>query len=336
MLILVESKAEKAAAHKTMEDAVTRTLQRVGRRSIGFRGGSSKETIYANGDGSLWAAFSRAEGAKIPRSWNAFGVYDSKLQSQTITVEINIPITENSATVAGFFARDPETGATYLMHDGSVGGGKRGVGRGAFISWSSSELVDVARKAGEPRSGIIIGRVDDPNLSGRVWNFVCTVRAFKDAVKRGELDSDAARAKIAERENFIDEASGHRKGRRRAALDYISYHGDVVRALYDERQARADNGEVVVNSVLIDLMVKIEGRMTEIYEVKTDCGRQSLYTGIGQILVHSVGADRAVRRTLVLPEGDLPEGMEPCLANLGINLRRFRLSRAPNRRVILD
>ncbi|KZE13488.1 hypothetical protein AVT10_15880 [Sphingomonas hankookensis] len=97
----------------------------------------------------------------------------------------------------------------------------------------------------------------------------------------------------------------------------------------------AAKNEVVVNSLLVDLMVKIGSRMTEIYEVKTDCGRQSLYTGIGQLLAHSVREGAEVNRTLVLPEGDLPEGMDLCLAELGIKLRRFHLTPAPNRKVVL-
>ena len=335
MLVLVEDKKAKDAAQKAMEDGLTRSLQCIGKRNIGFPSGNLDETMYANGDGTLWAAFSHANDAKIPRRWNAFGVYDSERHTQMITVEINVPTTTNSASVAGFFAHDPSTGATYLMHDGSVGGGKKGVGRGAFMSWSDSVLEDVERTTGEPRSGIVIGRVDDPDLAGRIWTFVCTVRQFKDAVKRGDLDNVAARKKIAEWDKFRDEASGRRKGRRRPEFDYFSYHGDVVRALRDERQAMAAKNEVVVNSLLVDLMVKIGSRMTEIYEVKTDCGRQSLYTGIGHLLAPSVREGAEGNRTLVLPAGDLPEGMDLCLAELGIKLRRFHLTPAPNRKVVL-
>lgn len=335
MLVLVEDNEEKREAQKAIEASVTRRLQRIGKRKIGFPSGNVDEIIYADGDGSLWAAFSNATQAKVPRRWNAFGVFDSKRHAQMITVEINIPTTSNSPSVAGFFARDLSTGATYLMHDGSVGGGKKGVGRGAFTSWSDRELVDIERTERSPRSGIVIGRVDDPDLVGRIWNFVRNVRDFKDAVRRGDLESKAARRKISEWNEFREEAFGRRKGRRRAEIDYISYHGDVVKALREELEAKVRNGERVVNSLLVDLMVKTDAKLTEIYEVKTDRGRQSIYTAIGQLMTHSVGMGAGGARTLVLPEGDLPDGMAPCFAKLGITVRRFRLTAGLNKKVML-
>ena len=107
------------------------------------------------------------------------------------------------------------------------------------MSWSDREFVDVERTNGGLRSGIVIGRVNDTDLAGRIWNFVCNVREFKDAVNRGGLDNEAVRQKIAEWDEFREEASGRRKGRRRAEIDYVSYHGDVVKALRDYREGKA-------------------------------------------------------------------------------------------------
>lgn len=335
MLVLVEGKAAKRDAQRLLEASVTSQLARVGTKNIGFPSGNVDETLYSNGDGELWAAFANANDAKIPRRWNAFGVYDSKRHAQVITVEINIPTTSNAASVAGFFAYDPAAGATYLMHDGSVGGGKKGVGRSAFMTWSNRDLVDVERTDGEPRPGIVIGRVEDPDIAGRIWRFVKVVRDFKAAVKQGDLESEAAKRSIAEWDEFRSESSGRRKGRRRADFDYVSYHGDVVDALRVECEATAANGERVLNSPLIDLMVKAKGAMTEIYEVKTSCDRQSLYTAIGQLFTHSADAGDGIVRKLVIPEGQLPAGIGPCLAKLGIAVRRYRLTPAPNRAVQL-
>ena len=159
-LILVEDAAGKRAAQRDVERVVKASLPSQGIRNIGFRGGNKDETIYSRGAGELWCAFGLDEVAKIPRRWNAFGVYDDRRHAQIITVEINIPTTTNSASVAGFFARDPATGAVYLMHDGSVGGGKSGVGRSEFLTWFGRELMEVARSDGKPREGTLIGRVD--------------------------------------------------------------------------------------------------------------------------------------------------------------------------------
>ncbi|ESQ79340.1 hypothetical protein [Asticcacaulis sp. YBE204] len=93
-------------------------------RQRGFPSGNVDETVYSNGAGELWAAFTNLEAAAVPRRWNAFGVYDPKRQAQMITVEVNTPTNSSSAQVAGFFAKDAASGEIYLMHDGSVGGGK--------------------------------------------------------------------------------------------------------------------------------------------------------------------------------------------------------------------
>lgn len=321
----MEDVAGKRAAQKLVEQSVRASLPSRGRRNIGFPSGNRDEVIYSRGTGKLWCAFGSGEDAAIPRTWNAFGVYEDARRTQTITVEVNIPTKSNSASVAGFFARDPATGAVYLMHDGGVGGGKAGVGQAAFLAWSRSELLEVEREGRGSREGILIGRVDSRDLASRLWRYVQLVRTFKDAVKGGLLDTDAIRRQLAEWEAYRREGSGRRKGRRRAEIDYISYHGDVVDLLKVEREQSLDNGERILNSPLIDLYVRSGSQMTELYEVKTSLGRQSIYTGIGQLLAHSHKGPSGVRKILVLPEGEFPDGLEDCVTSLGIAVRRFRL-----------
>lgn len=336
MLLMVEDTSEKRAAQKALEASVRQHLTDQGVRNIGFPSGNVDERLYANGVGELWAAFGKVDDAAIPRRWNAFGVFDPKRHAQIITVEINIPTTSNSAMVAGFFARDPATDEVYLMHDGSIGGGKAGVGRNAILAWSKATPEDVGRDDGDDRAGIVIGRVDSDDMAGRLWRFVQLVKGFKDAVGRGELDNPDVRQAIAEWENFKSEGSGRRRGRRRSEIDYISYHGDIVERLFEERQARCAKGERVLNSKLIDLYVREGQSMTEIYEIKTSVDRQSIYTAIGQLISHSADAPPGVKRTLVLPEGQIPPDLEKSLASLSIVLRRFSISSGKARKINLS
>lgn len=334
MLLMVEGTAEKRAAQKELEASVRQHLKDQGVRNIGFPSGNVNERLYANESGAMWAAFSKVDDAAVPRRWNAFGIYESKRHAQIITVEINIPTTSNSARVAGFFAREPATGDVYLMHDGSIGGGKAGVGRSAFLAWSKAPLEDVSCDDARDRAGIIIGRVNSDDMASRLWHFVQLVAGFKDAVARGELDDPNLRQAIAEWEKFKSEGSGRRRGRRRSEIDYISYHGDVVEQLFLERNARCADDERVLNSKLIDLYVRKGQSMIEIYEVKTSVDRQSIYAAIGQLFSHSADAPQDVKRTLVLPEGQLPPDLEKSLTLLPLELRRFTISSGKAPKVI--
>jgi hypothetical protein len=263
-----------------------------------------------------------------------FGIFDAAASSLNISVEINIPTTGDSASVAGFFARDVATGHVLLMHDGRIGGGRPGVGKEAFLAWSRAALVPVTDSEGGQRCGIVVGHIEGQDLADRVWTYVRLVAAFKARVKAGLVDDPEFRATLAAYSAFNDEFRGRKRGSRNSDIDYISYHGDVVRQLYDDRAARAADGERVLNSPLVDLFVEAGAGITEVYEVKTAVDRQTVYTGIGQLMTHAPGSPSRAKRFLVLPEGPgLPHDLDRCLSANGILLLRYRLTRGRKPRV---
>ena len=324
MLVVVEDMAGKQAAQKAVERTITAALTNQGKRIMGFRSGNMNEIIYSHGDGKLWCAFGLVEDANIPRRWNAFGVFDSKRRAQTITVEINIPTEENSGRGRRLLRSRSGERATYLMHDGGVGGGKPGVGRNAFLASSKEPLHEVASMDGPARPGIVVGDVNSEDLPSRLWRFVKLVRDFKIKVSRGDFDNEEARSAVAEWDKFNSESSGRRRGTRSAQIDYVSYHGDVVQRLYEERITRRKPGEKVRNSRLVDLYVRSGNKITEIYEFKTSLDRQALYAAIGQIITHSVGSAPDVTRVLVIPMGIIASDLKRCIELLSIDVRRIR------------
>lgn len=334
MLTLVTNRQENLEAQKALKANLTGALNRQGKKNIGFPGGNRDEVIFSNGSGQLWSAFGSAEDAPVPRRWNAFGIFDHERSAQLITVEINIPT--EGGRVAGFVARDPQSNATFLMHDGRVGGGKPGVSRKPFLAWSATPLREAVSTDGFARFGIVIGNLASPDLPDRIWSFVRLVRAFKDAAANGDLDTPSFQNKLEEYDRYRDEFSGHKTGRRGSKIDYVSYHGDVVRALRADRETKATVGERVFNTGLVDLLVKKDGALTEIFEVKTNQDRQSIYTAIGQLLTHSGGGRSAVKRTLVLPKGpDLPNDLADCLKSLHVAVQRFALTGREDHQVAL-
>lgn len=339
MLRLVHEAKKKKRAQTELERALKDTLKDQGSRNIGFPGGNADHPLYSLGDGKLWAAFGGvSEEAAIPRFWNAFGIYRPSEPAQMIAVEINIPTDSNSAKVAGFFAEDADTGDIYLMHSGKVGGGRPGIGKLAFLVWSKAKLVEVSCPEGGVRKGIAVGRLDDHDLAGRIWAFVKSVQNFKDMAAKGELETPDFKRCIDEYNRYSKEYSGKKNGRWGSEFEYMTYHGDVIQALHDERIACAAKNEGVYNSILIDLFVKKDGVITEVYEVKTGVGRQVLYTAIGQLVTHTATLGDEVTKYLVVPADEaMPEDLERAVAALRIQVRRFKLNgRGRNRTVHLS
>ena len=324
MLTLIEGEKEKKSAQKAVEAGLKEVLPNVGVRNIGFPGGNTDRPVYAAGEGELYVAFSKPDAnATTPRYWNAFGVFQSGASAQEITVEINIAVDGKSARVAGFFAKD-EVGNIYLMHTGRVGGGRKGIGRSAFLTWSMLELMEVHESTGRVRRGIAVAQVGSGQLAEQIGNFTSKVADFKSQASSGAFETPLFRARVDEFESYKPEFSGRKKGSRGVTFDYLTYHGDVVQALFDERTADCTDGEKVYSNRLIDLYVRKHQTITEIYEVKTSTDRQALYTAIGQLKTHS-SADLS-KTILVLPaEEHVAIDIAAALPKLSIEVRYFKV-----------
>ena len=323
MLALISKTSRKKAAQQELRQKLKNVLKPQGKHKIGFPGGNEDKQIYAAGEGKLWVAFGES---KNKRYLNLFGVYGPDLSQQTSIVQINIPIDNNKRRVSGFFAEDKETGDIFLMHDGGVGGGRPGISQSAFLAYSKHKLIKIAEDDGKIRRGIAVGRLQDRYLPGRIWAFVKSVQRFKEQVANGILKTPGFKRQVKEYDSYRQEASGKKRGIRDGRLEYITYHGDIVQKLYDERNARLLPGEEVSNSILIDLFVKKDGVISEIYEVKTGTDRQMLYTAIGQVLTHGNLSDSACKRFIVLPESrSVPDDIMCAIKRMNISLIQFKI-----------
>lgn len=180
MLTLIEDRKSKETEQSRLEDNLKAALTCRGNLKIGFRPKTVEIPVYSAGDGRLWVAFGGPTDAGVRRYWNAFGIFRPLRPSQEITIEINIPIDRNTRRVAGFFARDGDTGDILLMHSGGIGGGRHGIGKHAFLDRLGETPVNVAASGGRVWTGIPVGKLADPDLVRSISKFVCAVGEFKD------------------------------------------------------------------------------------------------------------------------------------------------------------
>ena len=323
MLEIVEAHDEKVACQERFNALVQREWQQVENRRVVWRPESRLLDIAHNG--KLWFVSVKPGGdQKILRYWNSFGIYraDGNLP---ITVEVNIPTESNGHDVSGFFARDPSSDIVYLMHDGGVGGGRKGVGRENFLAWAGFKLVPTMDAEGRGRLGILVAPLVDGKVSIPASSFVNKVAAFKDAVAHGQVPNGAKAKSIkASYADYFREFSGRKKAQRAREVEYISRHGDIGDELTRWRPAK--RGERLVKDGYIDLGVEAAGKLKVLYEVKTSTSRYNLYTAIGQILVHGRNAV-ALESYVVVPAGDsMPADVGEALRTLEIGVLRYRLA----------
>jgi hypothetical protein len=323
MLTLIGSPKEKAEARAKLQARIERAWHNRETRLVVWRPSSRRISVQHNG--KYWFASFPPGDDIIPRYWNPFGEYHESGSLQ-IAVELNVPTRSNGRQVSGFFARDAETGAAYLMHDGGVGGGRKGVGQKTFLAWSESKLVPVLDQQGDIRLGIVVAPVDATSTAADIARFVQRAIEFKDAVKNGETNTPQAREAQRRYGEYFDEYSGKKRRQRMEEIEYISRHGDIVRAVREWRLRTLKTAERLFKDAYVDLGVQARGITREIYEVKSSCERQSLYTAIGQIVVHDDSLNNSCKRFLVLPSGNaIPGDVTRALTRAGISLILFSL-----------
>lgn len=169
--------AEKALL-RAFDAAATWTTK----RTFGFPGGQEERLTRYVGDHDVWLAFSEE---LANRWWNAFGLGEPTEEGQTsIDLEINVPKGGTNRRVAGSFLRDDD-GRLYLAHSGKIGGGRKGIGKAAFLRHNTHPVVAAGR-----HDHVLVGCVDDEEFVADVAAFVQSVREFKTDATSGDEEDD--------------------------------------------------------------------------------------------------------------------------------------------------
>lgn len=326
MFSFVESKEEIAKAQRKLEATIQREFKRKVLKNIGYPGGTTYDAKVFT-DGTYWFWSSNADDSDIPnpRRLNWFGLFRDDVDLQ-ISVEVNTAYEGRNDQVAGFFARDNDTGSIYLMHSGRVGGGTKGVGKAAFLAWSDQRPINVVDSSGGIREGVLVMPIQGIAASRSTIRYIDTIVRFKQAVRAGGMDTPEFRRKKRELDDFYSESRGRRKGKRSEEIDYLSRHGEIVDALHTWRRSSVlPKGGRLVKNVLIDMGVAVGNELIEVFEVKTSTVRSDLYAAIGQLMVH--GKSNECRRVMVLPQKELiASDLKDALQRLGIELLKFKLN----------
>lgn len=282
-------------AFNTLAERMRHECQVFENRLVGWPGGHGHFLISWNEAEQIWSLFDHAHN----RYWCAFGVtHPGQSGNLNITCEINMPYQGFDRRVAGLIAQ-AEDGHLYLTHTGKIAGGRKGIGKTAFLKAIQGANFDtIYWPDGVETETVVIGRLDGAHLPQQIAYFAQQVERFKQKISGGGSNSD-------EPLSFSPEFSGTRRGYRvQGTIESRCDHGLVISTLAEQLEQR---GLKVGNDNFRDLFIRKNGQLTHLFEAKTDVSRSSIYTAIGQLMFHSAAQAVPPKRVLVLPGAPKPE-----------------------------
>lgn len=284
--------------------------------TVGYKGGSFEGNVCWQGDVGIWLHLDPEFASN--RYWCAFGTEEAIKQSNlSITCEINIPYKSINRRVAAVFACDEE-GNRYICHSGKVGGGRKGIGKTAFLDsfQGGDQIVGLSWPDGVETQSIMIGNIDSKELLAQIAHFVHQVDSFKRAVVTGKKPSPPGRAVT--NDTFSPEFSGEKKSYSPSEIIRSQCnHGTIINALQKKLE---DSGMKACNDSKHDLYVVDDaGHMKILFEAKTELSSGSIYSAIGQLMYNGAVQASLPRRVLVVPGKPEPQTAR-VLACLGIEI----------------
>ena len=261
----------------------------------GHQGGSGGDKMHWFPDDRFWWGYQRLVKGTTPRHWNAFGLTEpvGGSTSHSIACEINVPLSNGTWHVAGAFVEDDD-GEVYVVHSGKICGGRKGIGRNAFVSnFAYTQQWVHAERNGKPKDVVVVSAFDDVSLIQNLAHFVREVYRIKELAHPAQTPPPLPGV-------YGREFGGYRnpysvKTEIRAKVE----HGKIVHSM---RDLAADMGLDVRNNLQTDLILRRKN--TAMVEVKTDDAPYSRYTAIGQLLYHSESDDDVL--VAVFPSIDAP------------------------------
>ena len=233
--------------------------------------------------------------------------------SMNIAVQVNFPLGEFHLSNGGVFLEDAK-GEIWIGHTGKMTRVTQ-LRRNPILQRFQDVTVQAEVDRKKAREIIRITKLRGRSTISELWAFASRAREVADEAHRereregGDQVKGAVKAPtkreaaiLGKLRKYLKEHSGRGSRKAVAAGEVDVQHGAIVDALALEL---GRGGLEVKNSRAVDLALVV-GRGVELFEVKTSVDTQSLYTSIGQLIIHSAALGRdenfEVRRNLVLPK----------------------------------
>jgi hypothetical protein len=285
--------------------------------SVGYRGGNNLFEVYWDSQLGFWLASETIENS---RYWNAFGTEDpTQSKMVSISCEVNFPLSEIDRRIGGAIAED-ERGHLFLVHRGKIGGGRQGIG--AELFWAQFDGKPTVVFDGERETEVVLlGSVESPRLLKQLQFFVHEVERIKASVSRVPNEVIGTnRQNTFKIQELGEEFEGKKIYSRTSEIVASCDHGIIVNRLRRElKELKYATGR----DRLRDLYVHRKGKITSLFEVKTDVSSGSIYAAVGQLFLYSVSLEATPKLVFVAPE-ELSAKTRNNLNKLGIQILIYK------------
>jgi hypothetical protein len=317
-LYVVAAHSEIRKANKSIRQAFLDHGAKPVKRNVGWPGGNADMKVFWAEDIGLWYA-----SALNPESryWNAFGTHSPPGSSLSVSCEVNFPVRGINRSIGGVVVSDGR-GNTLIAHRGKIGGGKKGISKTLFWQQYEGKLLSVWDGDQETQVAAV-AEIGARRFLHQLRLFVEKVeqikaRAQQQTPGRPNLPSPATEAKF-KIQSLGDEFYGTKSYALRQTVSAACDHGLVVKHL---RQLLQQAGCRTGKDQYRDLYVHDGRKVTSLCEVKPGSDRQSIYAGIGQLLMYSLAHKPRPQLFLVVPVGVDP-ARKDSLRQLGIHALEF-------------
>lgn len=319
MVQVLDKASDLMEAHRRIRKAFQISGALEMKRNVGFPGGNMDVNIRWAEEFGIWHAARVYPGDRL---WNGFGtMLPEKGKSLSLVCEINFPTHGIDRRVGGVVVSDGK-GRCILGHRGKIGGGKVGVSKTAFWRLFEGKSLLVLDGKQESRIAVVAG-FDSPRFLAQLQAFVLDVERIRNEASTANcpVPQDGGTASMAPHGKFQvqavgDEFAGTKEYTIRRKILAECNHGLIVKAL---RRGLERLGYQVGKDQYRDLYVHKNGKVTALFEVKPSLDRQSVYSAIGQLIVHSSDLVPRPKLYFVAPEG-LGEGLVKAFRGVGISV----------------
>lgn len=308
MLIPVIEKNEIHKLNQQLVRILAKSADFKGRKYIQYPQGGQHQTIQYSSSLGLWWYIGKSEWHN-DRYWNCFGFTNPNSNGTLhITVEINMAVQDINSRLSGLWAKD-EFGKVFLLHNGRIGGGAKGVGKTAFENYFVGKYEDIPINEDVKKYASVL-RLDDANAINQLKLFVNEIKTIKESIKQNRDSENNPHNP----NQFNKEFAGIKSYGLPEKISATCNHGLVVNELANQFKLLDLK---FANDQKKDLFLVKNNSISHLFEIKTAISLQHIYTAIGQLLLHSLNSKNSPKLFFVCPE-EIPD-------KLIIDLKRFKI-----------